>query len=339
MTAHARVGRIGFCCQLLLDDAEEQRLANMRTTTLAWLARQTPADAYDRLAAIAAHNLDALDTQLAFVAALPPEERMFRMLSGMFPGWSHPAVAPYWADPDLSALVGRRLAAAGAAARAGDVRLSMHPGQHAVIATLRPDAFANAVRDIMDHVRQFALMGYAGRHPHGAFVNVHGGGAAAGIDGLRAGLDALPADALALLTLENDEMSFGLDDLLHVADRAAITVDFHHHWVHSRGEYLEPDDPRIAAVIASWRGVRPAAHISVSQEALCAGHDPDAAPAFARLGHGPAKLRAHSDMMWNRAVNRLVARHLSWCDVEVEAKAKNRASRQLADQVRAEAPA
>lgn len=332
-------GRIGFCCQLLLDDDDAQRAANMRTATLSWLARQTPADAFDRLAEIAHHNLAALDAQIAYVAALPREERMFRMLSGMFPGWSHPAVAPYWEDRDLAALIERRLAAAGEAARAGDVRLAMHPGRYAVIATLRPEAYANGVRDIMEHVRQFAAMGYVGNHPHGAFINVHGGAAAAGIDGLRAGLDALPAEALAMLTLENDELSFGLDDLLQVADRVSIVVDFHHHWVHSRGEYLEPDDPRVARLIASWRGVRPAAHISVSQEGLLGDHDPDAAPAFAQLGHAPAKLRAHSEMMWNRAVNRLVARHLRWCDVEVEAKAKNRASRQLADQLRAEATA
>lgn len=332
-------GRIGFCCQLVLDDPAEQTRVSMRTTTLAWLARQTPAAAYDRLAEIAAHNLDALEAQIGWVGALPREERMFRIVSGMFPGWSHPAVEHYWQDADLNALVERRLAEIGALTRTRDVRLAMHPGQYAVIATLRAEAYANAVRDIMEHVRQFALMGYAGDHPHGAFINVHGGGAAAGVEGLRAGLDALPSEARAMLTLENDELSFGLDDLLQVADRVAIVVDFHHHWVHSRGEYLEPDDPRVDQIIASWRGIRPAAHISVSQETLLGDHDPETRPAFAQLGHAPAKLRAHSEMMWNRAVNRLVARHLSWCDVEVEAKAKNRASRQLADQLRSEAAA
>jgi hypothetical protein len=38
--------------------------------------------------------------------------------------------------------------------------------------------------------------------------------------------------------------------------------------------------------------------------------------------------------MWNRAVNRLVERHLEWTDVEVEAKAKNLASSDLASHVR-----
>ena len=39
-----------------------------------------------------------------------------------------------------------------------------------------------------------------------------------------------------------------------------------------------------------------------------------------------SELRAHSDMMWNRALNRFIAGHLSWADLEIEAKAKNLAS-------------
>ena len=52
-------------------------------------------------------------------------------------------------------------------------------------------------------------------------------------------------------------------------------------------------------------------------------------------GLGASKLRGHSDRMWNSAVNRFVARHLAWTDVEVEAKAKNLASADLAAHVRA----
>ena len=68
------------------------------------------------------------------------------------------------------------------------------------------------------------------------------------------------------------------------------------------------------------------------------GHDPDTLPSFDALtssGLSAAKLRGHSDRMWNRAVNRLIERHLAWTDVEVEAKAKNLASADLAAHVRA----
>lgn len=332
--------RLGFCCTFVSpsgDDVETKAM-NMRTVTMAWLARQSPSAAYDRLAEVVAHNLDVLDRQIAHVAGLGPLERMLRIVSGFLPGWSHPTAAPLY-DADLRTLIERRLAAAGTAARAGDVRLSMHPGQHAILATVREGALANAIQDVMDHVAVFAMMGYSGWHPAGTHINIHGGAGSVGVDGLRHGLAQVPAEAIGLLTIENDEMSFGLDALLEVADDVAIVVDFHHHWIHSRGEWLMPDDPRVARLIASWRGVRPAAHISVSRESLYSELLADEAPDFAQLsaaGFKPSELRGHSDMMWNRWVNSFVARHLDWCDVEVEAKMKNLASAQLAAFVRGE---
>jgi hypothetical protein len=96
------------------------------------------------------------------------------------------------------------------------------------------------------------------------------------------------------------------------------------------------DDPRIATIVESWRGVRPIAHVSVSRESLLHGHDPGRRPDFARLVAGGMRardLRGHSDLMWNAAVNRLVAGHLAWADFEVEAKSKNLASEALARHV------
>ena len=46
-------------------------------------------------------------------------------------------------------------------------------------------------------------------------------------------------------------------------------------------------------------------------------------------------LAAHSDMMWNEAVNALVARHLAWTDFEIEAKSKNLASEGIARSIEA----
>lgn len=332
-------GRIGYCCTYVspTGDVEAARLLNMRGPTIASLARPGGNATAARLEAVIGDNLDTLDRQIATVAALPRLERMFRIQSNFLIGWSHPALAAAW-TPAVRSLVAQRLARSGEAARAGDVRLSMHPAQHAILATLNPAALDNALRDIADHAEILAMMGYCGWHPHGASINIHGGARGAGIDGLRAGLARVPAAALDLLTIENDEISFGLDDLLRVGDSVAIVVDFHHHWIFTRGEWLQPDDPRVAAIRASWRGVRPLAHISVSRENVIVGHDDSVLPDFVALeaaGHRASKLRGHSERMWNRAANDLVASHLHWCDVEVEAKAKNLASRELADHVRA----
>lgn len=311
---------------------------NMRRVTLAQLGRLGRAAAYEKLAEVVAHNLDAFDAQLAYTAALPPLERMFRIVSGFLPGWSHAGTRHLYQDGDIRLLIERRLAAAGDFARANGIRLSMHPGQHAILATKSEPVLANAITDITEHVDIMEMLGFGGAwHPEGAHVNIHGGAASAGVEGLRVGLARLGAAARNLITIENDELSFGLDALLPLAQEVALVVDFHHHWIHSRGEYLEPDDPRIERVKASWRGVRPAAHISVSRESLYSELLDEEAPDYAELsaaGFKASELRGHSDMMWNHRVNDMVARHLAWCDIEVEAKAKNLASAQLAEHVR-----
>jgi UV DNA damage repair endonuclease len=326
--------RIGFCCTFVSPsgDVDEQRALNMRQPTIASIARCDAAEGARRLEEVILSNLDTLDRQLAYVAELPPLERLFRIISGFLIGWSHPALASIWTSA-LRREVEERLARAGAFARAHDVRLSMHPSQHAILATHTPAALDNALHDIEEHAEIFSMLGYgSGWHPHGASVNIHGGAKSAGMEALRANLPRLSDAARNLLTIENDEISFGLDDLLEAADDVAILVDFHHHWVHSRGEWLEPDDPRLDRLRASWRGVRPLSHISVSRENVLVDHDASALPDFAALeaaGHKASKLRGHSDRMWNSAVNALMARHLAWTDIEVEAKAKNLASRDL----------
>lgn len=329
--------RIGYCCTFVSPsgDAEEARALNFRGPTIASIVRLGDG-APAKLESVIGENLDILDRQIAVMATLPKLERLFRIQSGFLIGWSHPALAAAW-TPTLRREVGRRLAVAGEAARASDVRLSMHPAQHAILATLNPPVLDNALRDIGEHGEIFAMLGYSGWHPHGASINIHGGARGGGVEGIRAGLARVPDAVRGLLTIENDENSFGLDDLLEVGDEVAIVVDFHHHWIFTRGEWLEPDDARIDAIKASWRGVRPLAHISVSRENVVVDHCPGTLPNFpalAEAGHKAGHLRGHSDMMWNRAVNALVARHLGWTDVEVEAKAKNLASRQLADFVR-----
>ncbi len=331
--------RLGFCCKFVPEDGDPDvaRRMNMMGLTMAYLARLGPAAGYDKLVSVVRHNIGALMQQIEHVAGRPPLERMHRIMSSILPGYTHPSCREFYRDGDLRTLIEDGLAAAGGLARRGDVRLSMHPGQFCVLATASDAALRNAVDELAYHAEVMNLMGYGGGwHPHGAHLNVHGGAKAAGVDGFRRGFARLSKEARDLVTVENDEVSYGLDDLLPLAEELPIVLDLHHHWIASGGEYILPDDPRIGVIIASWRGVRPAAHISVSREDLLPGHPADERPDFASLmaaGLKAKDLRAHSDLMWNDAVNALVAEHLAWADFEVEAKSKNLASEGLARHV------
>jgi len=331
--------RIGFCCKLVHPggDATEEKRLNVRTTTLAALRRLGRLDAQRKLIAVVEHNLAALEGQIRFVASRPPLERMLRITSDLFPAYTHPLGDWVYREPPLSHRIADEMARIGAMAHRAGVRLSLHPGQYCVLNSTDAAVRANAVIDIEYHVDILRFMGHAGGwHPHGAHINIHVGGRVGGIEGFRRTLPCLSQEARDLLTVENDEISFGLDDVLPLADSLPIVLDLHHHWIKSGGEYLEPEDPRIERVRASWRGIRPVLHLSLSREDLLAGHPPGERPDFVHLqqrGLRPASLRAHSDRMWNEAVNDWAFGHLAWADIEVEAKAKNLAADDLARHV------
>ncbi|MGO4386550.1 UV damage endonuclease UvsE [Microvirga sp. 2YAF29] len=328
--------RLGFCCKYLPEDgaADVARQMNTMTVTMTYLARLDAKAAYDKLLAVVSHNLEAVTRQIAHVSKRPKLERLHRMSSDLLPGYTHTSCQQLYQDTDLRNLIETKLAQAGELARKHDVRLSMHPGQFCVIASANPNAAANGIAEFEYHVDVMRLMGYGnGWHPHGAHINIHGGAKALGAEGIRGGLMNLSETARNLITIENDEVSFGLDDLLPLVDDVPLVLDLHHHWIKSGGEYIEPEDPRVGLIIRSWRGVQPLSHVSVSREALLPAYDIHALPDFRALteaGIKPRDLRAHSDLMWNMAVNDLVARHLTWSDFEVEAKMKNIASEGLA---------
>ena len=332
--------RIGYCCLYrppVPDPAEEKRF-NVSGTTITALSRMERADAFEKVLALVVRNMDALERHVRRVATASPIERLLRLDSGILPAYTHPVARWMYDEPVMRELVEVGLARVGEIARRGGVRLSLHPGQYCVLASITPSAVENGAREFEYHTDVMRWLGHAGGwHPHGAHINVHVGSTATGVEGFRAGLDRLSEDARGLVTVENDEGSFALDDLLPLADALPLVLDFHHHWIKSGGEYIQPDDPRLGVVRASWRGVRPLSHISVSREDVLEGHPDDALPDFAALvaaGKTMRDLRAHSDGMWNRAVNAWVAAHVAWTDIEVEAKFKNLASHQLAEHVR-----
>ena len=177
-------------------------------------------------------------------------------------------------------------------------------------------------------------MGYGTSwHDHGFKINVHLSGKG-GVTKFLKTLGRLTPEARNLITIENDEMTNGLDSTLLVAEHVALVLDVHHHWINS-GEYIEPTDTRTMRVVESWRGTRPALHYSVSREDVLVGHDCGVRPNLDLLisrGFKKQKLRAHSDMMWNTACNEWVLGFADNFDIQCEAKSKNLASEQLYEQ-------
>jgi UV DNA damage repair endonuclease len=169
-------------------------------------------------------------------------------------------------------------------------------------------------------------------------INVHISGKR-GPAGIRAALQRLSPEARNCITIENDEMSWGIDASLELANDLALVLDLHHNWIRT-GEYIDHRDDRIKRIQDSWRGVRPVVHYSTSREDVIVGHTPNTKPNLDTLlaeGYKKQKLRAHSDFAWNTESNAWALSHWAWADIMVEAKGKNLASQQLYEQSLAQA--
>jgi UV DNA damage repair endonuclease len=331
-------GRLGFCCNWLSPTRDEaaEGLFNPRTTTITSLGKLSDLQVTSKLINLVTHNLAAIERMVTYVGSLPEEQRMFRLGSDLLPAYTHEVANWAYKEPELRALMENGFAKIGAIARQQDIRLSFHPGQYCVLNSVNESTYYRAITEFEYHVEMMRLMGYTtGWHPHGASINIHVGSRAGGIAGLIRGLDGLSDDARNLITIENDEYSFGLDELEYLAEHTAIVFDIHHEWIKSEGQYVQPDDPRLQYVKDSWRGVRPLGHFSTSRPEALVNPDPNVLPDFnaQRLAKTALRdLRAHSDYCWNKASNAWAISHLSWMDIEVEAKMKNLASSQLNQQ-------
>jgi UV DNA damage endonuclease len=251
--------------------------------------------------------------------------RMYRMVTGLAPYASHPDLPQFRSQPAECAA---ELAAAGELARALGIRLSSHPGQYTVLNSEDERVQRLAVEELEV---QAELLDGMGMGPE-AVVVLHVGGAAGGkeaaLDRFLHGFDLLSEAARARLVVENDDRSFGLREVLALAERIGRPVVWdilHHHCVDPDGI---PDREALELAIATWPdGVRPKIHYSSPRTAV--------EERRGRLVLPP--LRAHADMVDPIGFERFVVDTARGLDVDVmlEAKAKDLALLRLREQLAA----
>jgi UV DNA damage repair endonuclease len=329
--------RIGFACKWIdhphqvngIKPKDDCKKYNTGTTTITWLNRQKREVAEQRLWDLMVQNIEATRLLVERVGSLDESLRMVRISSDLLPAYTEPKWSYFWRQPDTIAYCQQHFHRIGLLARNNNTRLSFHPGQFCVLASDNPDIVNRSIEEFEYHVDMARWMGY-GKEFQDFKINVHIAGRA-GPAGIRAALQRLTPEARNCITIENEEMAWGLDSTLELAGDLALVLDIHHHWIKT-GEYIEANDDRVKRIIDSWRGRRPVIHYSVSREE----HLPDACrvsrPCLTSLlesGHKKAKLRAHSDFYWNEAVNEWALTHNAWADIMCESKAKNLASFKL----------
>ena len=337
MSFNNNIQRIGFACKWAEINKKGEIASteglNTGGTTYAWAKRQSSRQVVeDKLIDVAKRNILNTHALVKKVTELPPSLRMLRITSDMLSFYTMDEYKDFWRRQDVQDSLARWFAPIGETARQNDVRVSFHPDQFVVLASDREEVVNKSIEEFEYHADMARFMGY-GKQFQDIKINVHISGRA-GPEGIRRAFNRLSPEARNGLTIENEEISWGLDSCLELIDLVPIVLDIHHHWIKT-GEYIEKDDPRVNMVIDSWRGVRPVIHYSVSREEHLPGACTVSRPCLTTLlenGHNKQKLRAHSDYYWNEAVNRWAITHNEWADIMCESKAKNMASFKLYEQ-------
>ncbi len=249
MTYGVKMVRLGLCCTFL-----EQPI-KFRTTTVRHVSTLEPTRRSEHLRELALHNARALDEAIAWCAA--HHIGAFRVQNGILPLYTHPVVGWTLEGPEGRG-VAERLRAAGARARAADVRLSFHPDQFVVPGSQNPDVVGASLRELEYMAEVASLIG-------AEQLTIHGGGAQGGkaesLKRLGLGLDRLSPRARALVVLENDDRVYTVEDLLPLCTAAEVPLvyDVHHH--HCNPDSLGVEEATDLAA-ATWRGREPWAHVS-----------------------------------------------------------------------------
>lgn len=318
------MNKIGFACKWIDSNQEIVERSNCKTITRSWADRQTDEVIYMKLAAVASHNIDSIQHMCDNVHKLPVRLQMFRISSEILPLYTIRRYAEMYRQMPF---ISERLMEVGNYIRALGVVVSFHPGQFCCLASEHDHVVKNSVDEIEYHADMARMMGFGRSFQDGCKINIHISGKL-GPQAFLQRYRGLTKTAQNLLTIENEEMTYGLDAVLSISHVVPVVLDIHHHWIKS-GEYIQPNDIRVNMVIDSWRGKTPTLHYSVSREDVLVDHPIDELPNLETLlsnGFKKMKLRAHSEYYWNKRCNEWAINFNDKFNIMCESKMKNDAS-------------
>jgi len=212
--------RFGLCCLF-----REQPI-RYRQTTAKTLIKLTRRERLEKISFLCLANCTSLVAALEAVHALGIGA--YRIPSPLLPRYTHPEVGYYIKDlPDASAII-TKLEEANRLRQQWNIRLSFHPDQFVLLSSPNPEVTRKSVMELEYQAMLAELVG-------ADVINIHGGGVygdkASALRRFRENFVQLPERVRSRLTLENDDVSYTVDDLIPVCKDMQIPLvyDVHHH--------------------------------------------------------------------------------------------------------------
>ncbi|MEE4254894.1 MAG: UV DNA damage repair endonuclease UvsE [Desulfuromusa sp.] len=244
--------RFGLCCQF-----KDEKIA-FRTTTARVLSTMSRGEQLKKLSGLCYDNSQSL------VQAVQTVHRLgigaFRIISPLFPRMTHPEVGYSLNDLPDGEAIGNLLGVVRSFAHLHDIRLSFHPDQFVVLSSPHPQVVANSIRELEYQAWLAEAVG-------AGVINLHAGGVygdkLSALQRFSQVFADLPENVRSRLTLENDDVSYTVYDLLPICDKLAIPLvyDVHHHRCKPDGLSVE-EATQLAAATWQRQGREQYCHLS-----------------------------------------------------------------------------
>ncbi|WP_456273019.1 UV DNA damage repair endonuclease UvsE [Bacillus sp. AK031] len=244
--------RLGFVANALaLWDASPSKTMTFKRYS------ELPAEEREqKLLEVTAANLEHTKRILYYLAS--HEINLYRMSSSMVPLATHPEVQ--W---DFVSPFRREWEELGEIIKKFNIRTSYHPNQFTLFTSPKDTVTDNAVEDMVFHYMMLEAMNVEDR----SLINIHIGGTYGNkeeaLGRFHENLRKLPSHVKKIMTLENDDKTYNVEETLEVCEKEKIPMilDVHHHAANTSPEPLEHYLPRI---MDTWkhRNLRPKIHVS-----------------------------------------------------------------------------
>jgi UV DNA damage repair endonuclease len=160
--------RIGFACKWIdgpsqidgIKQADNCKQYNTGSTTVAWLNRQTKQIAEQKLWDLMVGNIESTRKLVELVGEQHEDLRMVRLSSDILPVYTQQDWCGFWRRADVRAYCERAFGQVGDLARKRRVRLSMHPGQFTVLASINEGIVERSIEEFEYHTDMARWMGY-----------------------------------------------------------------------------------------------------------------------------------------------------------------------------------
>ncbi|MDD3952605.1 MAG: UV DNA damage repair endonuclease UvsE [Lentisphaeria bacterium] len=242
----------GLCCLFLNEDLK------FRTTRYSFLQKKSRLEQLAILSGICRDNSQTLLQTLQRLPAL--NIQAFRISSELFPLYTHPdAGYPLHQLPDGEEIL-QNFAECRAVAKRLSIRLSLHPDQFVVLVSPHEAVLKSSLAELE---YQLVLAELSGAEE----INLHLGGSygdkAAAMARFEKVFAGLPEGLQQRLTLENDDVSYTVSDLLPICRHLQIPLvyDVHHHRC-LPDELTIPEASQAAAETWKSRKIPPHFHLS-----------------------------------------------------------------------------